>query len=128
MTGLELKEKVIATRVPFTEIADKIGVTAQSLNSTFKSSDVRSNTIEKIAQALGVPMSYFYPDNTTPINTASTCSNQNDNNVRVQKAKNMHNGNGDINDTTQESSDNNAMIQQLLLQNAQLIEIIKSKM
>lgn len=73
MTGELLKEKVLATRIPFNEIAMKIGVTAQSLNSTFKSMDVRSNTIEKIAQALDVDMSFFYP-----VKTQMTMSNNDD--------------------------------------------------
>ena len=61
MTGQELKEKVLMANVPFSVIADRLGITAQSLNSYFKGKDVRSNTIEKIADALGVNMSFFYP-------------------------------------------------------------------
>lgn len=61
MTGQELKEKVMMANVPFNEIADRLGITAQSLNSCFKGKDVRSNTIERIAEALGVKMSFFYP-------------------------------------------------------------------
>lgn len=62
MDGTKLKEKLLALRVPFNEIADRLGVTAQSLNSCFKVKDVRSNTIERIAEVLGVPMSFFYPE------------------------------------------------------------------
>ncbi len=61
MTGQELKEKVLKANVPFNEIAERLGITAQSLNSCFKGKDVRSNTIERIAEALGVKMSFFYP-------------------------------------------------------------------
>ena len=61
MTGQELKEKVLMANVPFNEIAERLGITAQSLNSCFKGKDVRSNTIERIAEALGVKMSFFYP-------------------------------------------------------------------
>lgn len=61
MTGQELKDKIIKSRIPFTEIAAKTGIAPQSLNSTFKVNDVRSNTIERIAEAMGVDMSYFYP-------------------------------------------------------------------
>lgn len=62
MTGQELKEKVLMANVPFNEIAERLGITAQSLNSCFKGKDVRSNTIERIAEALGVKMSFFYPN------------------------------------------------------------------
>ena len=61
MTGQELKEKLLSVNVPFNEIAERLGITAQSLNSCFKGKDVRSNTIERIASVLGVDMSFFYP-------------------------------------------------------------------
>lgn len=61
MTGQELRDKLLVANVPFNEIADRLGVTAQSLNSCFKVKDVRSNTIERIAEAIGVNMSFFYP-------------------------------------------------------------------
>lgn len=61
MDGKRLKEKVLMANVPLTVIAERMGITAQSLNSCFKGKDVRSNTIERIAEALGVNMSFFYP-------------------------------------------------------------------
>lgn len=61
MTGQELKEKLLKANVPFNIIAERLGITAQSLNSYFKGKDVRSNTIERIAEAIDVTMSFFYP-------------------------------------------------------------------
>ncbi len=61
MTGQELKEKILKANMPFNVLAERLGVTAQSLNSCFKVKDVRSNTIERIAEVLGVKMSFFYP-------------------------------------------------------------------
>lgn len=61
MDGKRLKEKVLMANVPLTVIAERMGITAQSLNSCFKGKDVRSNTIERIAEALSVNMSFFYP-------------------------------------------------------------------
>lgn len=61
MTGQELKEKLLMANVPFNEIAERLGITAQSLNSCFKGKDVRSNTIERIAEVIGVNMAFFYP-------------------------------------------------------------------
>lgn len=61
MDGQRLKEKVLLAKVPLSTIAERMGITAQSLNSCFKGKDVRSNTIERIADALGVSMSFFYP-------------------------------------------------------------------
>lgn len=67
MTGQELKEKVLLANVPFNVIAERLGITAQSLNSCFKGKDVRSNTIEKIANAIGVSMSFFYPSDSSAV-------------------------------------------------------------
>lgn len=61
MTGQELRGKLLMANVPFNEIAERLGITAQSLNSCFKGKDVRSNTIERIAEVIGVNMAFFYP-------------------------------------------------------------------
>ena len=42
-----------------------LGVTPQSVSAIIAASDVRSGTLEKIANVLGVPMSRFYPNDTT---------------------------------------------------------------
>lgn len=62
MDGQKLKDKLLSQRVPFNEIAERLGITAQSLNSCFKVKDVRSNTLERIAEVINVKMSFFYPD------------------------------------------------------------------
>lgn len=82
MTGQELKEKVLMANVPLNVVADRLGITAQSLNSCFKGKDVRSNTIERIADALGVKMSFFYPmdgNNTVASGNGSVAVNGNNN-------------------------------------------------
>jgi len=61
MTGKEFKEKILQTNVSPSALAERLGITAQALNSTFKGKAVRSDTIERAAQALGVDMSFFYP-------------------------------------------------------------------
>lgn len=61
MTGNELRKKIQEKGVSALFISQKLGITPQSLNSTFKAIDVRSGTIEKIAEALGEDMSFFYP-------------------------------------------------------------------
>lgn len=44
------------------EIAELLGVTAQSLSSVLAAKDVRSGSVEKIASALGIPVGFFYGD------------------------------------------------------------------
>lgn len=62
MSGKDFKEKVLLKGIPITEIAAKLGITAQGVNSYFKVKDVSSGTIERIADALGVTMAFFYPE------------------------------------------------------------------
>ena len=60
MTGQELKAKLMEVGKTQKDIADLMGVTAQSLVLSAK--DVKSGTIEKIANAAGVPVSYLYKE------------------------------------------------------------------
>ena len=61
MNGQSLKQKLQTKNISFADLAEKLGITAQSLNSCFKVQDVGSNRIEQIAQVLELPMSFFYP-------------------------------------------------------------------
>ena len=49
-----------------------LGVTPQSVSATIAASDVRSGTLEKIANVLGVPMSRFYPNDAATITNESS--------------------------------------------------------
>ena len=61
MTGRDLKEKIIQQNISALTIAKKLGISPQALNSTFNAADVKSGTLERIAEVLGVKMSFFYP-------------------------------------------------------------------
>lgn len=60
MKGMELKEKLLSRGYTITYIANKLGTIPQNLNSWFNSQDVRSGTIEKLAEVLELPIAYFY--------------------------------------------------------------------
>lgn len=64
MTGQELKKKIAQQNISALAIAKKMGISPQALNSTFNAADVKSGTLERIAEALGVGMSFFYPADT----------------------------------------------------------------
>lgn len=61
MTGKELKDKLAKQDIPASAIAEKIGISPQAINSTFNAADVKSGTLERIANVLGVDMTFFYP-------------------------------------------------------------------
>lgn len=60
MEGKVLKSKIAEINVTQLELAGRLGTTPQSLSSILHAKDVRSGTIEKIAQVLSVPVSFFY--------------------------------------------------------------------
>ena len=119
MTGQELKEKVLMANVPFNEIAERLGITAQSLNSCFKGKDVRSNTIERIAEALGVKMSFFYP---MDISSAVASGNGS---VAVTGNNNVA-GNVTMGDTAI-LTERIAMLEKLLDEKERLIKVLMEK-
>jgi len=60
MEGKTIKQKLLELGIAQLELANKLGTTPQSLSSILHAKDVRSGTIEKIASALNLPLSYFY--------------------------------------------------------------------
>lgn len=77
MKGIDLKEKLNATHISLSEIARRMGVSPQNLNSAFLSADVKSGTLEKLSEVLDLPLSYFYGDcyNITGNNIVNSGSN-----------------------------------------------------
>lgn len=64
MEGKFLKRKLLELNKTQKELAGLLGITAQSVNAILSAKDVRSGTIERIAQALNVPVSFFFGDET----------------------------------------------------------------
>ncbi len=60
MEGKMLKRKITEINVTQLDLASRLGVTPQSLSSILHAKDVRSGTIEKIAQVLDTSVSFFY--------------------------------------------------------------------
>lgn len=72
MTGERIKFLLDELGVTQKALSEMLGVTPQSVNAIIAASDVRSGTLEKIANVLGVPMSRFYPNDTTTITNESS--------------------------------------------------------
>lgn len=60
MTGKDFKNVLIKSGMTMTDIAGKLGISTQALNSIFNGSDVRSGIIEKCVDKLGMSYSDFY--------------------------------------------------------------------
>lgn len=63
MSGKEFKNVLLHTGMTLTDIAGKLSMSTQALNSIFNGSDVRSGIIEKCVDRLGMSFSDFYPAN-----------------------------------------------------------------
>ena len=62
MTGKELKAKLSGCGVSQSEIARRLDISQQSFNQSMLVNDVKSGLLERIAKAIDVPMSFFYPN------------------------------------------------------------------
>lgn len=83
MKGIDLKNRLLSAGYTVTAIANKVGVIPQNVNGWFTSNDVRTGTIEKLAEVLGLPISFFYGEegatisNVTGNNNATATGNNN---------------------------------------------------
>ena len=62
MTGEQLRKKIKSKRRSFKSVAEAIGETPQNFQNMLNAADVKSGTLERIAEALGEPVAYFYEE------------------------------------------------------------------
>lgn len=72
MTGGRIKFLLDELGITQKALSEMLGVTPQSVSAIIAASDVRSGTLEKIANVLGVPMSRFYPNDAATITNESS--------------------------------------------------------
>lgn len=75
MKGLDLKNRLLSAGYTVTGIANKVGVIPQNINGWFTSNDVRTGTIEKLAEVLGLPISFFYGEEAGNISSVTGNNN-----------------------------------------------------
>lgn len=118
MTGQELKLKLIEAGKSQKDIAELLGVTAQSLSSVLSAKDVRSGTLERIAEAIGVKMSFFYPTDGSGFSIAGN-NNISGNNNAV--------GNVTVGDNSAVLQERVTMLEKLLEEKERLIKVLMEK-
>lgn len=62
MTGDQLRKKIKSRKRSFKSVAEAIGETPQNFQNMLNASDVKSGTLERIAKALGEPVSFFFEE------------------------------------------------------------------
>lgn len=117
MKGITVKEKLLLAHIKQVDLTSRLGMSKQSLSNMLNSeSHVSSDFLEKICEALGVNMSFFYPEIGGTVNDFTT-------NVRKQSAHNLSTGSGNITEQRQEGASED-IIQKLLESNAKKDEQI----
>lgn len=62
MTGDQLRKKIKSRNRSYKSVAEAIGETPQNFQNMLNASDVKSGTLERIAKALGEPVSFFFEE------------------------------------------------------------------
>ena len=60
MTGEDLKPYLNHLDVSYAAVARKLGMEPQGLDNIFKTKDIKSGLLERLAKAYNIPVSYFY--------------------------------------------------------------------
>ena len=74
MKGIDLKTKLEELGFSKAYIADKLGIPAQNVHIWLRAEDVKTGTLERLSEVLGVPISYFYGE---AFNISSVTGNNN---------------------------------------------------
>lgn len=69
MTGSELKDILTSLDESLANVARRLGITPQNLDSTLKTKDVKTGLIERLAKLYNKPVSFFFDEQNTSIHT-----------------------------------------------------------
>lgn len=60
MTGEKIREKIREKKITLTAVATRMGLSLQALYARLGVDNVSSDTLERVAEAIDEPVSYFY--------------------------------------------------------------------
>lgn len=60
MKGESIRKKIRLSSHRLNDVAEKMGISPQALNNILNADDVKTGSLERIADAMGVPITYFY--------------------------------------------------------------------
>ena len=67
MNGDTIKKKLRVQGISIKQVAEILGESQQNLSAALQKDDVKTGLLERIAEAIGVPTSFFYTDNSSHI-------------------------------------------------------------
>ena len=112
MKGEDLKRLILQSGLPLTKVAEALGISQQNLSGILSRDDIKTGTLEKVAEFLGKPISFFY----------------NEGNVAAVGGDGTANAGSVINDSMliEEIAAQRRLTEQALSQNGQLLNIIEN--
>ena len=70
MTGNTLKKLILAEGLSVAEVARRLGTSQQNLTCSLNKDDIKTGLLERVAEAMGRPLSFFYGEAFGPVQTA----------------------------------------------------------
>ena len=70
MTGNTLKKLILAEGLSVAEVARRLGTSQQNLTCSLNKDDIKTGLLERVAEAMNRPLSFFYGEAFGPVQTA----------------------------------------------------------
>lgn len=86
MTGNTLKKLILSEGLSVAEVARRIGTSQQNLTCALAKDDIRTGLLERVAEAMGRPLSFFYGGAFGPVQSVG------DNNTQVTQVAGNYSG------------------------------------
>lgn len=75
MTGSELKRIILAEGLSVAEVARRLGTSQQNLTCALNKEDIRTGLLERVAEVMKRPLSFFYGEEFCQVQTATGNNN-----------------------------------------------------
>lgn len=62
MTGKDIRRRIEKIGVPYNEVAERLGISPQALNSRLNAADVKVTFLEEVARAINKPLYWLLED------------------------------------------------------------------
>lgn len=86
MTGNTLKKLILSEGLSVAEVARRLGTSQQNLTCALAKDDIRTGLLERVAEAMGRPLSFFYGGAFGPVQSVG------DNNTQVTQVAGNYSG------------------------------------
>ena len=86
MTGNTLKKLILSEGLSVAEVARRLGNSQQNLTCALAKDDIRTGLLERVAEAMGRPLSFFYGEAFGPVQSVG------DNNTQVTQVAGNYSG------------------------------------